>query len=165
MKIIFFILVMTFALTGLSQTDTVQSTKLLKEAPESLKALIEEIKAEEIKKAEKDVDIEIDGLLFDETKTKSGKDFYDFFYQKWEAPPNAKNYSIYVAEKPYRLSTTKIEIHINETLVFQSFMQPRGDYIEMLAEQAVSQTRLYLQNYEEIVRQLDGDDRSGSGIY
>jgi curli production assembly/transport component CsgE len=156
---------MTLALTGLSQTDTVRVTKPLKETPESLKSLIEEIKAEVTKEAEKDADIEIDGLLFDETKTKSGKDFYDYFYRGWVAPRNAKNYSVFITEKPYRLTTTQIEIKINETLVFQSFMQPRGDYVEMLASQAVAQTQMYLQNYEEIVRQLDGDDRSGSGIY
>lgn len=165
MKGLLFIVFMTLAFVGRTQTDTVQVTKPLKEAPESLKALIEEIKAEETKKTEGDADIEIDGLLFDETKTKSGKDFYDYFYNGWEAPPNARNYFIFVSEKPYRLTTTMIEIKINETLVFQSFLQPRGDIVETLAEQAVAQTQLYLQNYEEIVRQLDGEDRSGSGIY
>ena len=58
-----------------------------------------------------------------------------------------------------------VEIKINETLVFQSFLQPRNEYVEMLAEQAVARTTIYLQNYEEIIRQLEGDDRSGTGIY
>jgi len=163
--ILFFI---TLAYTGAAQTDTIQSkrdTIQLKKAPQSLKKLIEEITANETEKAGNDADIEIDGLLFDETKTKSGKDFYDFFYTGWVAPANARNYSIFITEKPYRLTTTMIEISINETMVYQSFLQPRSDYIETLAEQAVAQTQMYLQNYEEIVRQLDGDDRSGSGIY
>ena len=58
-----------------------------------------------------------------------------------------------------------IEIRINETLVFQSFLQPRSDIVEMLAQQAVTRTALYLQNYEEIVKQLEGADQSGSGIF
>ena len=58
-----------------------------------------------------------------------------------------------------------VEIKINETLVFQSFLQPRGDIVEMLAQQAVARTRLYLQNYEAIIKQLEGDDRSGTGIF
>jgi curli production assembly/transport component CsgE len=159
---------LTLALTGTAQTDTIQGrrdTLQLKEAPESLKKLIEEIKAKETKKASTDADIEIDGLLFDETKTKSGKDFYDFFYSGWVAPANAKNFSIFIAEKPYRLTTTLIEIKINETTVFQSFLQPRGDIVEQLAQQAVEQTQLYLANYEQLMRQLEGEDQSGSGIF
>ncbi len=170
MRILFSIL-FVFLLPGVasSQSDTIRTENKIQEAPESLKSLIEEIKASEQKKAGKDskedADIEIDGLLFDETKTKGGKDFYDYFYRDWEAPPNAKNYSIFLTEKPYRLTTTKIEIRINETLVFQSFLQPRGDYIELLAAQAVAQTKRYLLHYEEIIRQLEGDDRSGTGIF
>ena len=104
-------------------------------------------------------------MLFDETKTKSGRDFYDYFYGGWEAPPNASNYSIFISEKPYRLTTTLIEIKINETTVFQSFLQPRGDIVEQLARQAVAQTQMYLANYEELMRQLEGEDQSGTGIF
>jgi curli production assembly/transport component CsgE len=159
------LLIITLSNIGLAQTDTIQNKKQLIEAPADLQKLIKEITAEEAKKVSKDAEIEIDGLLFDETKTKSGRDFYDYFYRDWEAPPKARNFSIFISEKPYRLSTTQIEIKINETLVFQSFLQPRGDVVEMLALQAVARTKLYLQNYEEIVKQLEGDDRSGTGIF
>jgi curli production assembly/transport component CsgE len=160
------ILVFIFmACTIHAQTDTVTTAKPLKEAPASLKSLLNKIITEETQKTKNDAEIEIDGLLIEETKTKSGKDFYDQFYRDWIAPKNAKNYTIFITEKPYRLTTTMIEIQINETLVFQSFLQPRADIVEELAEQAVATTQIYLQNYEEIVRQLDGDDRSGTGIY
>lgn len=165
MKALLYLLFMISVLISAAQTDTIRTTKQLIEAPENLQKLIETITAEETEKESKDADIEIDGLLFDKTKTKSGRDFYDYFYQRWEAPAKARNYSIFIIEKPYRLTTTKVEIRINETLVFQSFLQPRGDIVEMLALQAVARTQLYLQNYEEIVKQLEGDDRSGSGIF
>lgn len=165
MKILFSIsFFCALAFTGLAQTGNTQDTLKSKIVPDDLKKLIEEISASK-EKVSSDADIEIDGLLFDETKTKSGKDFYDFFYTAWIPPAGARNYSIYVSEKPYRLSTTLIEIRINETPVFQSFLQPRGDYVEQLAADAVARTQLYLANYEELVRQLDGDDRSGTGIY
>ena len=61
--------------------------------------------------------------------------------------------------------TTQIEVKINETTVFQSFLQPRADIVEQLAEYAVSQTQMYLANYEELMRQLEGEDRSGTGIF
>lgn len=147
------------------KVDTLlQDTTLLKKAPESLQKLFEEIKKSS-EKVSKDSDLEIDGLLFDETKTKSGKDFYDFFYSMWTAPPNARNFLIYITEKPYRLTTTQIEVKINEFTVFMSFLQPRADLVEQLAEQAVAQTQMYLENYEELMRQLEGDDQAGTGIF
>ena len=155
---------MMLVFIGLGQTDTTK-TKQLKEAPVELQNLLKKIIKEETEKMAVDADLNIDGLLVDDTKTKSGKDFYDLFYQQWEAPAGAKNYTIFIIEKPFRLTTTMIEILINETLVYQSFLQPRYDYIETLTEQAVSQTAIYLANYEEIVRQLNGNDRSGTGIY
>jgi curli production assembly/transport component CsgE len=148
----------------MAQTETVRDTIQPKEAPESLRKLIGEITAQK-QQANKDADLEIDGLLFDETKTKSGKDFYDYFYNVWEAPQNAGNYSLFITEKPYRLTTTLIEIRINETIVFQSFLQPRGDIVEELALQAVAQTQMYLANYEELMRQMEGEDQAGSGIF
>jgi curli production assembly/transport component CsgE len=146
-------------------TIIIQDTASAMEAPADLQKLIGEIEAKAKKQVSADADIEIDGLIFDETKTKSGRDFYDYFYNHWQAPPDARNYSIYITEKPYRLMITQIEVKINENAVFQSFLQPRGDIIEQLAEQAVARTQLYLANYEELMRQLEGDDRSGTGIF
>lgn len=174
--LLFISVLLTFAFTcaaqqpdtlrlNISQTDTLlQDTTRLKEAPERLRKLIEEIKVSK-EKVSRDADLELDGMLFDETKTKSGKDFYDLFYSQWEAPPEARNFLIYITEKPYRLTTTQIEVRINEITVFISFLQPRADIVEQLAEQAVAQTQMYLANYEELMRQLEGDDQAGTGIF
>ena len=150
---------------GQNDTNLVADTTLhFKEVPISLKKLIEGVTTQK-DTAIKEVDIEIDGLLFDETKTKNGREFYTCFYTAWEAPPGAKNYAIFISEKPYRLTTTLIEIRINEILVFQNFLQPKTEAIEQLTSQAVTQTQMYLANYEEVMRQLEGKDQSGSGIY
>lgn len=112
-----------------------------------------------------DVEIEIDGLLVDDTKTKMGKDFYDLFYGNWEAPPGAKNYTITVSEKPFRLTSTMIVVSINENPVYQAILQPRQDIVEALSWEAIANTQSYLANYEEIMKQLNGDDMTGSGIF
>lgn len=168
MKYLFIIIIFTaFTFFCTAQTDSTgqeRDTIHLKEAPESLQKLLEEVTAS-INQTSKNTDIEIDGMLFDETKTKSGRDFFDFFFSQWEAPPEAKNFSIFITENPFRLTTTQIEIKINEITVFQSFLQPRADIVEQLAEYAVAQTQLYLANYEELMRQLEGEDRAGSGIF
>lgn len=153
-----------------AQVDTTKvemdTSKVFQEAPESLVKMFEEILEEESNKlVKKDASLEIDGLLVEDTKTKIGKDFFDLFYRDWEAPEEARNYTIYIVEKPFRLNITLIEISINETMVFQSILQPRTEFIEMLAEESINTTAMYLARYEEIVRELDGDDRSGSGIF
>lgn len=134
-----------------------------KNTPEILKKILTHIT--EQKDKTNDIEMELDGLLVDDTKTKSGKDFYDMFYTNWESPFTAKNYSIIISEKPFRLTTTIIAITINENLVYQTILQPRQDIIETQTEEAIAVTQDYLSNYEEIMKQLNGDDRSGSGIY
>lgn len=142
------------------------TTKVIKEAPEELKALFESItKSVNSDESKGDVNLEIDGLIIDETKTKGGREFYDLFYRDWAAPDGAKNYSIFVVEKPFRLNQTYVEVSINETVVYQTFMQPRYEYIEGIAQESIASTQFYLAQYEELVKQLGGEDQSGSGIY
>ena len=145
-----------------AQTD---STKVIKEAPESLKLLLNDIIEQATEKVKSDATLEIDGLLIDETKTKSGRDFFDLFYRDWEPPVEARNYSIFIMERPFRANQTLIEVFINETMVYQSFLQPRLDYIEEIVVDSVSITQMYLAQYEELIRELDGEDRKGSGIF
>lgn len=155
----------TIISTGTGSDALLKDTTNIKEAPESLQKLFGEITKQPEEEVSKDAELELDGMLFDETKTKSGKDFYDFFYSSWEAPPGASNFSIFITEAPYRLTTTQIEVRINETIVFQSFLQPRADIVEEMAKYAVSQTQMYLANFEELMRQMEGEDQAGSGIY
>jgi curli production assembly/transport component CsgE len=118
-----------------------------------------------ISKDASDVDLEIDGLLIDETMTKGGRDFYEYFYKDWTAPYGIKNYMIFILERPYRLNNTLIEIKINETLVFQSFLQRRVEAIEELAHNAAKQVKQYLYQYDELMKQLGGADMNGNGMY
>ena len=141
------------------QKDTLKTMSV----PVSLKNLVEQVIKQPV--VSKDAEIEIDGLLVDDTKTKSGKDFYDLFYNGWEAPSAAKNYSITISEKPFRLTSTQVVVSINDNPVYQSILQPRLDIIEALAEEALSTTQNYLANYEEMLKLLNGDDMAGSGIY
>lgn len=160
LSVLIFLLMLAYNLSA--QTDT---TKVVKEAPQELKNLLDNIIEQATQKVRADASLEIDGLLIEDTKTKSGREFYDLFYRDWNAPEEARNYSIFIVEKPFRLNITLIEVLINETLVYQSFLQPRLDFIEGIVAESINTTQIYLQRYEELVRELDGDDRSGSGIF
>lgn len=146
----------------ISSKDTIGS----KEVPAILKRIFEGVITKDTKDSLNQYgDLEIDGLIFDQTKTKSGRDFYDIFFRDWVSPPEARNYFLFIEEKPFRLNTTLIEIYINETLVFQQFLQPRYDYVEELVPESILATQNYLVQYEQLVRDLGGSDQSGTGIY
>lgn len=142
-----------------NQLDSISS----KPAPKALQELLDQVLNQ--KKGESDIEIEIDGLLVDDTKTKIGRDFYDLFYASWEAPKGAKNYTITIQEKPFRLTSTLAVVLINDNVVYQSILQPRQDIVESLSEEAIAYTYNYLENYEEIMKQLNGEDQAGSGIF
>lgn len=151
-----------FSLTNnVSQADSTSSQP----APKVLQELLEKITQETAEETEIEIEIEIDGLLVDNTKTKIGRDFYDLFYANWEPPVNAKNYTITILEKPFRLTSTLIVVSINDNVVYQAILQPRQEIVEQLSEQAAAVTFNYLENYEEIMRQLNGEDQAGTGIF
>ncbi len=110
-------------------------------------------------------DIEIGGLVVDETQTKLGHDFYDLFYQKWDNPQMPNDFTIVISEKPIPSLGTQISVKINETEIFQNRLQSRYELIEELADYAVELSLNYLQNYDEIQKELNGDEMKGTGIF
>ena len=144
-------------------SDTTHLDSTENKTPILLKKLIQDIEAEKQEAAP--VDLEIDGLVVDETVTKAGRDFYQLFYSQWEAPPNASNFTIRISEKPARGIATVVMIDVNDNRVIETPLQPRYDIIEAIALQAARSIYDYLLNYEQIQRQLSGDDLSGSGIF
>lgn len=159
----YFLASILFATLFSSPSENPKDTLKIKEAPASLKKMLEEVVQQ--KKTAQDYLIEIDGLLVDDSKTKTGKDFYDLFYNGWKAPANARNYTITISEKPFRLNITQIVVLINDNPVYQAVLQPRQEIVESLSEEAISTTQEYLTYYEEIMKQLNGDDMTGSGIF
>lgn len=128
-----------------------------------LEGLLERL---EEKQAERSaLDLEVDGLIVDNTVTKMGRDFYDIFMSKWEAPPNAKNFTITIRELPSLGIGTAVVVEINDHQVIEVPLQPRYDIIEEIATYAVGRCYEYLEHYEQIQQELSGDDLSGSGIY
>ncbi|MBL6448088.1 hypothetical protein JMN32_17350 [Fulvivirga sp. 29W222] len=110
--------------------------------------------------------IEIDKLIVDETISKAGHEFMEIFFSLWNWPHVSNgSFMMVVKERPFRGISTTITITINDLTVFESFLQTRYDVLESLAKMAVKQTYGYLINYDNIMKQLEGEDMQGSGIY
>ena len=110
-------------------------------------------------------EIEIDGLIIDETKTKAGRDFYELFYNNWLAPQKAKDYTIYIAEEPARGRSTIIRVSINDQIVFRRFLQSRFDVIEELSRNALRAAARQLETNEDLKNEVEGGDQFGNGIF
>lgn len=129
-----------------------------------LEGLIERLEEQQLEKSSA-LDLEIDGLIVDNSVTKLGRDFYDLFMGQWEAPQGAKNYTITIRELPAMGISSIVIVEINDQQIIELPLQPRYDIIEEMASYAVGSCYQYLENYEQIQQELSGDDMSGSGIF
>ena len=108
---------------------------------------------------------EINGLVVDESITKVGRDFYEVFYSKWEAPASQVSYTIFIKELPQMGQGSLVSVYMDETELFSQPVQPRYDVIEAVAEYAVALVSSYVINYEQMSQQLGNEDQQGSGIF
>ncbi|MEP1095191.1 MAG: CsgE family curli-type amyloid fiber assembly protein [Cyclobacteriaceae bacterium] len=166
--LIYLLLILFSCSLALGQQDTtrIDSTNIQKRQTETyLRNLLEESIAKVHNTQEDFTDIEISELIISSMISKSGSDFFDYFTTGFSWPSVEGSYIILVSEKPFRTSTTQIQIKVNDLEVFQNVLQPRASYLEELASYARTITVKYILNYQQIMRDLDGYDRSGSGIY
>lgn len=111
-------------------------------------------------------ELEIGALIIDNTFSKAGNDFQQLFNTRWNWPTQqADQFIITVTERPSFVNSTIVEISVNELKVFEGFLQPRYDVLEQVVDQAIGISTQYILNYEDVVKELSGEDLSGSGIY
>jgi len=109
--------------------------------------------------------IEIGGLIIDNTRTKIGRDFYEFFYGKWVDPKESDNFSIIIRELPSRGGrVARIAIEVDGNVVAQRVVQPRQEIVEAMAQQSVNIVQNYLAKKKDLNSELD-PDQQGSGIF
>jgi curli production assembly/transport component CsgE len=111
------------------------------------------------------LDLEIGEMIFDETITKVGRDFYDEFFTNWSNPSKITDFSITIKEMPMPGVGTQITVLIDDFELLKQFIRPNQEMIEMLSEYTVGLASQYLMNYQEIQAQLQSEDQSGTGIF
>jgi len=134
-------------------------------AKEKIKDIIAEIEEEQKAAAEAEEELmqEITGLIIEETMTKIGYDFYEYFFLLWETPEvELKDYNILISERASPMWGSLVEVKIGETTVWSNMLRPRSAEIEESAQQAIEATKNYLRNYEKY--QLKTIDMMGTGI-
>ena len=109
--------------------------------------------------------LEISGLVVDQTITKLGRDFYELFYTQWEAPAGIEEYTIIISERPGRTNTTLVAVRVNDEDLMEMPLQPSFDLTQEAVVGALGTVQEYLQQQRNLSRQLEKEDRGGSGLY
>jgi hypothetical protein len=99
----------------------------------------------EIKK-ESNNSFQILGLVVEDTKTKSGKDFYDRFFFYYNYSNIKGNQVVEVKEMFTFRRTTRIIITIGDEVIAEFFAYPNEEYIEEIAKQSVQRVYKYFEN-------------------
>jgi curli production assembly/transport component CsgE len=155
----FFTAILLLAFTGvaIAQVETKQDTTSKSLVHEQQNRLTEQ-------KLKSSADLEIDGLIVDETVTKTGRTFYDIFHMQWEAPIGVKNFSITIKEKPARGNFSLLSVEVNEESIFEYQLQPRYEMIEEAANYVVSLVYDYLVN-DQLTKQLEAEGKKLREVY
>ena len=132
---------------------------------ESGEDTLQNIPSQQIELAMDPLDLEIGEMIFDETITKVGRDFYEIFFNNWSNPTTITDFSITIKEMPMPGVGTQITVLIDDYELLKQFIRPNQEMIEMLSEYTVGRATQYLVNYQEIQAQLQSDDQSGTGIF
>lgn len=99
--------------------------------------------------------IELTGIVTENTKTKPGRDFYKLFYSNYSSKNINGSKVVSINELMAFGTNTKIQISIDNTVVWEFFARPKYDYLKSMAEVAVQRVNAYFQNMErnaQIVR-------------
>ncbi len=94
------------------------------------------------------------GFVLKKTISKPGLDFYRLFYSKYYNLGVNTPYDILVTESFARGRTTKIEVLVDNQLVWQFFSQPRKQFLEQMAKTAFERTIAQLRILQKQDKQL-----------
>ena len=86
------------------------------------------------------------GMVLEDTKTKAGNDFYDFYYAQYLAKNIQGEETVKITEKLAIANNTQIEINVGEDVILQFIVNPRSQYIEDMASQAIYRTIAHFQD-------------------
>ncbi|MBN2595287.1 CsgE family curli-type amyloid fiber assembly protein [Labilibaculum sp.] len=146
---------------GQETEDVSDSIKTLKILQQTLDDIVEKNTVYENVGSE----MEVDGLVMDETITKVGRDFYDMFFSVWIAPQKAKNFTITIKEMVLPGLATQIIVLVNDNEVFKQRVQPRYEVLEQMSQYANQMAMQFLNNYEKMNAQLEDEDQQGTGMF
>ncbi len=98
---------------------------------------------------ESDDGIELKGIVIEETKTKPGKDFYDFFYTSYSLSQINGNKVVGVFEKLSFGRSTIIQVKIEDNVIHEFIGKPDLEYLEQMSKIAIRKVYKYFKDLKK----------------
>lgn len=98
-------------------------------------------------------DVEINGLVVNQTLSRVGHLFYEELVNGWEVPSQVG--TITVRERPDLIAGNVVWIEIDDNIVFQERLGTRTEGIEEKAQTARAAIELYVKQKKEALRGLE----------
>jgi curli production assembly/transport component CsgE len=76
--------------------------------------------------------LEISGLMSDETVTKFGHEFFDAFHRAWK-PIEGTHYNIIIGERVDPIRGSLINLRLDQNVIYEGFLTPKLDELKELA--------------------------------
>ena len=89
-----------------------------------------------------DIDL-MRGMVFENTKTKPGRDFYQMFYLAYNNNNINGNQIVKVDEVLAIGGNTQIKIYAGDHLIVQFFLNPRSSYLKEMVDQSIIRVNQY----------------------
>lgn len=112
------------------------------------KKVLEKVKQEVVELPERNDGIELTGIVVENTKTKAGKDFYDFFYNKYLYSEKKGNKVVTISEFIFSGRQSRIDIKIDEKEITKFFVRPNEEYLEAMADVVLRRVQKYFSDVE-----------------
>ncbi len=104
-------------------------------------------------------------FIFNETISPIGKEFFDLYRNQWVNPAKDQQLTITVTEKLMPGMGTTLIVTIGDQRIYSTFLRPNREKIEAAAEDALKASTLYCLKIQSIQKQLENEDKSGTGVF
>ena len=108
---------------------------------------------EDLKETKED-GIVLKGIVLQETKTKAGTDFYNFFYSKYLENNIDGKKIVIIREELSIANTTKIKVLVDKEVVAEFIVNPRSDYLKSMADSCIRRVYNYFLRLEKTKAQI-----------
>jgi len=95
------------------------------------------------------------GIISDETKTKLGKDFYDYFYTSYNKIKINSAKIIAIEEELTFARTTKIAVKIDNEIINEFISKPDDEFLVAMAEDSANKVFEYLKRLEKQAKSIN----------
>ncbi|MFA8449228.1 MAG: CsgE family curli-type amyloid fiber assembly protein [Bacteroidales bacterium] len=108
--------------------------------------------------------IEFNGLVVDETRTRAGHDFFDYFFKEWDSEIYKADFIITIREEIFRQNRTKVYVKVNDKKVFETLVQSSEDFLKEMSVYAKYKCHYEVRRLELGITDFE-DEMSGNGLF